>query len=230
MPDLLNGALACSMEQITTALPLHRDGQLPIIAAALPQPLMMTSSARPHRLLCKVFDRTMRRARMHLHLHVARRILATPPIIPRDDGVIILSMIGGVVLTELLAEAFESAAHGDQPGAFVSAALAVPLRAASSPEALQAGFAVLWWAHIVLVAAFLVYLPFSKHLHIATSFPNIWFRKLRPRGELPQMDLEDETATFGLKTLQDLGWKDLLDGFTCTECGLDDFAHRRLLM
>ena len=64
-----------------------------------------------------------------------------------------------------------------------------------------------------------VYLPFSKHLHIATSFPNIWFRKLEPRGELPQMDLEDENATFGLKSLQDLGWKDLLDGFTCTECG-----------
>jgi Fe-S oxidoreductase len=71
----------------------------------------------------------------------------------------------------------------------------------------------------VLVAAFLCYLPFSKHLHIATSFPNIWFRKLAPRGELPKMDLEDENATFGLKTLQDLGWKDLLDGFTCTECG-----------
>ena len=80
-------------------------------------------------------------------------------------------------------------------------------------------FAILWWAHIGLVAAFLCYLPFSKHLHIATSFPNIWFRKLAPRGELPEMDLEDENATFGLKTLQDLGWKDLLDGFTCTECG-----------
>src|SRR5262249_33930949 len=41
----------------------------------------------------------------------------------------------------------------------------------------------------------------------------------RPRGELPQLDIEDENATFGLRTLQDLGWKDLLDGFTCTECG-----------
>ncbi len=90
---------------------------------------------------------------------------------------------------------------------------------AFSPETLETLFAVLWWAHIALVAAFLCYLPFSKHLHIATSFPNIWFRKLAPRGELPKMDLEDENATFGLKTLQDLGWKDLLDGFTCTECG-----------
>jgi Fe-S oxidoreductase len=135
------------------------------------------------------------------------------------DALVILAMIGGVVATELLAEAFEFAAHGDQPGAFVSAAIAGPLRASFSPEALQAAFAVLWWAHIALVAAFLCYLPFSKHLHIATSFPNIWFRKLAPRGELPKMDLEDESATFGLKTLQDLGWKDLLDGFTCTECG-----------
>ena len=83
----------------------------------------------------------------------------------------------------------------------------------------QAAFVALWWAHIGLVAAFLVYLPFSKHLHIVTSFFNVYFRKLVPRGELPAMDLEDETATFGLRTLQDLGWKDLLDGFTCTECG-----------
>jgi Fe-S oxidoreductase len=135
------------------------------------------------------------------------------------DALVILGMIGGVVLTELLAEALEFAAHGDQPGAFVAAGLAGPLRGAVSAEALQTGFAILWWAHIALVAAFLCYLPFSKHLHIATSFPNIWFRKLAPRGELPRMDLEEETATFGLKTLQDLGWKDLLDGFTCTECG-----------
>ena len=129
------------------------------------------------------------------------------------------SMIGGVVATELLAQVFEVAAHGEIDGAFISNALAVPLRAVLGADALEAGFAVLWWGHIALVAAFLCYLPFSKHLHIATSFPNIWFRKLAPRGELPKMDLEADDAQFGLRTLQDLGWKDLLDGFTCTECG-----------
>jgi heterodisulfide reductase subunit C len=113
---------------------------------------------------------------------------------------------------------FQVAAHGDIPGAFISNAVAVPLRNLS-PDLLQVAFTFLWWAHIALVAAFLCYLPFSKHLHIATAFPNIFFRKLEPRGELPKLDLEDENATFGLKTLQDLGWKDLLDGFTCTECG-----------
>ena len=149
-----------------------------------------------------------------------RRLVTKPARLTFNrDALIILGMIGGVVATELLAEAFEFALYGDQPGAFVSAALAVPLRTTLSESALETGFAVLWWGHMLLVAAFLAYLPFSKHLHIASSFPNIWFRKLRPRGELPKLDIEDETATFGLRTLQDLGWKDLLDGFTCTECG-----------
>src|SRR5262245_20429091 len=149
-----------------------------------------------------------------------RRLVTKPKRLTfNSDALIILSMIGGVVLTELLAKAFEFAAYGDQPGAFVAAAIAAPLRATFSMATLEAAFAVLWWAHIVLVAAFLIYLPMSKHLHIASAFPNIWYRKLRPRGELPAMDLEREDATFGLKSLQDLGWKDLLDGFASTECG-----------
>jgi Fe-S oxidoreductase/nitrate reductase gamma subunit len=134
------------------------------------------------------------------------------------SGLIILGLIGGVVATELLAQAFEAASYGDVPGAFVANALAVPLRSLGA-SVTEAAFAVLWWAHIAIVAAFLVYLPFGKHLHIATAVVNIYFRKLAPRGELPAMNLEEETATFGLRTLQDLGWKDLLDGFTCTECG-----------
>ena len=149
-----------------------------------------------------------------------RRLVSKPRRLTFNrDALLILGMIGGVVATELFAQVFEVAAYGDIPGAFVSNALAVPLRNLS-PDILDAGpSAVLWWGHIALVAAFLCYLPFSKHLHIATAFPNIFFRKLEPRGELPKLDLEDENATFGLKTLQDLGWKDLLDGFTCTECG-----------
>ena len=148
-----------------------------------------------------------------------RRLVLKPPRLTLNrDALIILGMIGGVVATELFAQFFQVAAHGDIPGAFISNAVAVPLRNLS-PDVLQAIFTVLWWGHIALVAAFLCYLPFSKHLHIATAFPNIFFRKLAPRGELPKLDLEDENATFGLKTLQDLGWKDLLDGFTCTECG-----------
>ncbi len=148
-----------------------------------------------------------------------RRLVTRPARLTFNrDALLILGMIGGVVATELVAQIFEVARYGEIAGAFVSNALAIPLRGLA-PVVLEAAFALLWWGHIGLVAAFLCYLPFSKHLHIVTSFPNILFRKLAPRGELPQMDLEDESATFGLRTLQDLGWKDLLDGFTCTECG-----------
>ena len=150
-----------------------------------------------------------------------RRLVTKPARLTYNrDALVILAMIGGVVLAELLAEVFEFA-RLRRPARRVRLRGPRGRRSgpALAPATLETAFAVLWWAHIVLVAAFLVYLPFSKHLHIATAFPNVWYRKLRPRGELPAMDLEREDATFGLKTLQDLGWKDLLDGFTCTECG-----------
>ncbi len=130
----------------------------------------------------------------------------------------VLALIGAVVATELLAQVFEVAAHGPVAGAFVSNALGGAI-AGLDAVLLGALFAVLWWAHIVLVAVFLCYLPFGKHLHIATAIPNIALRKLAPRGQLPAMDLEAEDATFGVRTVADLSWKDLLDGFTCTECG-----------
>ena len=148
-----------------------------------------------------------------------RRFISRPPRLTYNpDALLILGMIGTLVAAEFVAGVLESARYGDQPGAFIANWLAGFIRDRPQPT-LEAGFAVSWWVHMLVVAAFLVYLPFSKHLHIATSFFNIYFRKLRPRGELPQMDLENEDATFGLRTLADLGWNDLLDGFTCTECG-----------
>jgi Fe-S oxidoreductase/nitrate reductase gamma subunit len=148
-----------------------------------------------------------------------RRLVTKPARLTLSrSSLLVLAMIGGLVAAELLSQAFEAARYGDVEGAFIADALAIPLRGFDEAVT-QAGFAILWWVHIAVVAAFLVYLPFGKHLHVATAVFNIYFRKLAPRGELPAMDLEDETATFGLRTLQDLGWKDLLDGFTCTECG-----------
>jgi Fe-S oxidoreductase len=157
-----------------------------------------------------------------------RRLIEKPARLELNrDALTILYMIGGLVAAELLAVTFEAARYGDQNGAFIADALAVPLRSALPAGALEVAFAICWWAHMALVSAFLVYLPGSKHLHVATAFPNIYFRKLRPRGELPKMDLDLEAAadpsapppTFGVRTLSDLGWRDLLDGFTCTECG-----------
>ncbi len=103
-------------------------------------------------------------------------------------------------------------------GAFISNAIG-GLLAGLDNVVTNAAFVVLWWAHVVVLAAFLVFIPRNKHFHVYTSFVNVWLRKLEPRGQLPAMDLEREDATFGVRTLADLGWKDVFDGFTCTECG-----------
>lgn len=134
------------------------------------------------------------------------------------SGVLILVWIGAIVTAELASQVFEAARFGPRPGSLVGAAAGGVLRTLS-PAALEASFGIAWWAHIGLVSGFLVYLPLSKHFHIVSAAINVFFRKLEPPGRLPALDLEQSEGTFGIRTLADLSWKDLLDGFTCTECG-----------
>ena len=92
-----------------------------------------------------------------------RRLVTRPARLTFNrDALVILGMIGGVVATELLAQTVQVARYEEIAGAFVANVLAVPLRAVFETETLQLCFAVLWWGHIALVAAFLVYLPFSE--------------------------------------------------------------------
>jgi Fe-S oxidoreductase/nitrate reductase gamma subunit len=78
-----------------------------------------------------------------------------------------------------------------------------------------------WWAHIILVFGFMNFLPYSKHFHVITSIPNTYLANLEPlRNEIKKLNLEDETAeSFGAADIEQLSWKQLLDGYTCTECG-----------
>jgi Fe-S oxidoreductase len=81
---------------------------------------------------------------------------------------------------------------------------------------------LLVWAHVLLVAGFLAYLPHSKHLHIATAAINVWFGRTRSRGRLEPLDfdVEDESAMrFGAATVADMTWKQMIDTMSCTECG-----------
>lgn len=100
---------------------------------------------------------------------------------------------------------------------FVSALL-LPLFV--DPGTVDAWFEIFWWSHLILVLGFLNYLPYSKHLHVITSIPNVFFSSLNPPGALEKLDLEAEDAEqFGAADIQDLTWKQLLDGYTCTDCG-----------
>jgi ferredoxin len=94
-----------------------------------------------------------------------------------------------------------------------------------------------WWLHITGIYAFLNYLPYSKHLHIILAFPNAYYARLEPLGEMENMPsvqkevlyaLQPELVPagdaeppkkFGAKDVADLSWKNLLDAYSCTECG-----------
>jgi Fe-S oxidoreductase len=77
-----------------------------------------------------------------------------------------------------------------------------------------------YWAHLVLLVAFLNLLPHGKHFHVLTALPNVLLRSLPPASAaLRPLDLEAEDASFGTRTVADLSWKEALDVYTCTECG-----------
>jgi Fe-S oxidoreductase len=81
-------------------------------------------------------------------------------------------------------------------------------------------FHVAWWMHAVLILGFMNYLPFSKHLHVLTSIPNVFLGPLTPTNSLEKIDFEAEGAEkFGVVDIEDFTWKTLLDGYTCTHCG-----------
>ena len=87
---------------------------------------------------------------------------------------------------------------------------------------LETGERVFVWLHVLTILSFLVYLPYSKHLHIGTAGINVWFGRTRSRGRLEPLDFEvedDAALRLGSGTLVDMTWKQMLDTMSCTECG-----------
>lgn len=78
-----------------------------------------------------------------------------------------------------------------------------------------------WWIHILTVLTFLNFLPYSKHFHVVTSLPNVYFNKIgEGKYALKKLNLEDENISqYGAADFEHLSWKQILDGYSCTECG-----------
>jgi Fe-S oxidoreductase/nitrate reductase gamma subunit len=136
----------------------------------------------------------------------------------RLDAALILILILTIMVSMFGTNATRMVLAGKTHTArFVSSELAAVF---SGGSAIRLWFEFFWWTHILAVLGFLNYLPYSKHLHVLTSIPNVYFASLEPRGALSRLDLEDENAEkFGVDDVQDLSWKQLLDGYTCTDCG-----------
>ncbi len=165
---------------------------------------------------------------------------------PKNDANNIL-VIEIVLMAALLVLGAAEANFDDaQAGPWLISGMLAPMFANVSQENLIIIERVAWWAHIVGILLFLNYLPISKHFHIILAFPNVWYSKLKPLGEFtnnetvkkevelmmdpnadpyaapPENESENGEATperFGAKDVQDLNWVQLMNAYSCTECG-----------
>jgi len=149
---------------------------------------------------------------------------------PRSDANYIL--IAEIVLMSL----FLIMNAADTKSSFIISAHIQPLLKGLSESQLSTIENAAWWLHVLGIYAFMNYLPYSKHLHIILAFPNAYFASLLPKGQMHNMEsIQNEvlyamqpelTPTnaaapekFGAKDVMDLSWKNLMDAYSCTECG-----------
>ena len=161
-----------------------------------------------------------------------RRIAVKPARLTLSlEAIVVLAMIGGLMVTDFLFDAFTFVAatatdtmtpalEDERHFAVVGAGLAVLF------EGTEAGTAVLlregfYWAHITMLLVFLNLLPGSKHFHVLTSLFNVFLSDVdvRPRGALAPIENMEERETFGISEVLEFTPTQLLDTYTCTECG-----------
>jgi len=153
--------------------------------------------------------------------YAAFRRLVTRPrrLTLSGEGLVILVMIFGLMVTDLTADAGRivlapaPSDHWQFAGGAIAAALA-----GLPGGVVTAIFHVSWWLHATLLLGFLVWLPHSKHFHVLGAPFNVFFAPLTPKGRFRTVDLEN-SETFGAGAPNELSWKDLFDLYNCTECG-----------
>lgn len=161
---------------------------------------------------------------------------------PRTDANLILITEIVLMLLFLTMNAADKALqlqqynHYHQTAPFLISGFITPIFANTKPETLVIIERTCWWLHILGVLAFLNYLPYSKHLHIILGFPNTYYSNAEPMGKFENMKAiqneviyamqpelapagEQPPVKFGAKDVPDLSWKNLMDAYSCTECG-----------
>jgi Fe-S oxidoreductase len=144
----------------------------------------------------------------------------------KTDGYIVLGFIFFLLLSELIVLGIKT--HLPDQMALPSEPLAISrtlaagfggLMGVEDPGAWVFLSQTLWWVHSLTLFGFMLFLPNSKHQHLIWVWPNIFFRSWRPRGRLRPMIFDENSESFGVGKTEDFTWKQLLDGYTCVECG-----------
>ncbi len=146
------------------------------------------------------------------------------------EALLVLGFIGTLMLSESLFEGAYVAAqvqHGLKPDFLAPATLAwffKNIMIDSSPEALQRAHILSYYVHDIVFFTFLCFLPMGKHFHVITSLFNVYFMrlekgKIRPVADGVSEEELDDLESFGVKKYEDFTWKDILDFYTCADCG-----------
>ena len=180
----------------------------------------------PHHLLLLAFDAVSLLALAGVAFATCRRLFFAPAYMDTSytsaksaEAFLILAAIAALMLAyfglhgTLIALGKEPA-----PGFLPVSSLAAGVLAAFPAESLQGFAAFFWWLHALVLLLFMNYLPHSKHMHILTAIPNCFFRSLGRTNAQPREEFV-KGGSFGAGSVNALSWKDLLDGFSCTECG-----------
>ena len=157
-----------------------------------------------------------------------RRIVAPPfPEARTAEAFVILTLIGTLMIAFFILNASELAtimyrSNSDPESFLATAGKIMPVSAmlAGMLPQMQLGaiHGAAWWLHALALLAFICYLPNSKHMHILTAIPNCFFRRLEKPNTQPREEFTPGN-TFGVDRVDRFTWKDLLDSFSCTECG-----------
>ncbi|HEX9077982.1 MAG TPA: (Fe-S)-binding protein, partial [Desulfuromonadaceae bacterium] len=155
---------------------------------------------------------------------LARRLFFPPDYLGSDyarpaggEALLILGMIAALMAAFFLLNAARIAQGEAAAWRPVSSALA-GLLAGLSPDGLTTVAVTSWWLHALVLLLFMNILPRSKHMHILTAIPNCYFKSLEKPNVQPRETFE-KGMSYGVGSVEQFSWKDLLDSFTCTECG-----------
>ncbi|MGA2296271.1 MAG: heterodisulfide reductase-related iron-sulfur binding cluster [FCB group bacterium] len=153
---------------------------------------------------------------------VVRRIFFPPPHLQKSfDAAIILSLISILMITLLLGQGFKNTIEPQKLS--IARYIISPAFAGISKSGAENLTALMWWIHIITVLVFLGYIPYSKHMHLLASPFNVFFRNNNTPADLSIKGAKEDISV-GASKWDELTWKDLLNSFSCAECGRCDRA------
>jgi len=178
----------------------------------------------PYNVLLLLFDIVSLLALVSVLVAFARRLFFPPEYLGNDytkpasgEALLILAMIATLMAAFFLLNGAHIALGQADAWRPVSTAIASLLKGLPNPVLVKV-VQVSWWLHALVLLLFMNFLPRSKHMHILTAIPNCYFRSLEKPNTQPRETFA-KGECYGVSSVDQYSWKDLLDSLTCTECG-----------